>query len=92
MLSKLGWEFQRSLSETVLLVPYLGIFLLFSGTGPASVVYFEFRQLWLRATVSHRYALKMLQFRFSSSQDLWTLLHILQSLAERCPWHRSAGC
>lgn len=64
MLSKLEWKLQPSLSEAVLLVPYLGIFLLLSGTGPTSDVYFDFRELWLRATMPSNVTVS-----FSSSQD-----------------------
>lgn len=49
--------------------PLFGHIFAVSGAGLTSIVYFEFRELWLRATVSHRYTLKMLEFDFSSSQD-----------------------
>lgn len=92
MLSKLEWEFQHCLSEPVLLVPLFGHILLFGETGPASVVCFEFRELWLRATMSHRYTFKMLEFHFPVPRTLWTLLHILQSLSLCRPWHSCVGC
>uniref|UniRef100_A0A803YM26 phosphoinositide 5-phosphatase n=1 Tax=Meleagris gallopavo TaxID=9103 RepID=A0A803YM26_MELGA len=79
MLSKLEWEFLHCLLEPVLPVPLFGHISLRSGTGPTAVVCFEFRELWLRATTSQRYAPRMLEFHFSVPRTLWTLLYILQS-------------
>lgn len=92
MLSKLEWEFLLCLLEPVLPLPLFGHFLLCSGTGQAGVVCFQFRELWLRATTSHRYTPRMSEFHFSVPRTLWTLLHILQSLSLCHPWHSRAGC
>lgn len=69
MLSKLEWEFLCCLLEPVLPVPLFGHILLCSGTGLAAVVCFECRELWLRATPSHRCTPRMLRVSFFSSQD-----------------------